>query len=142
MSLQNLYLSWGEILSPNCEASWPSAGTPRVSAWACIRQHLSVEAENMASKSSPSMVGRVTPAANLVCLQAVKPAFFFHYSLQAFPLESAFPTLASFFSLHMFFKKELHLKLLFLLLPVSLSLASTSSLGLKQQSHSANTPAA
>lgn len=69
----------------------PTAGTPGVSAWACTgtRQHLSVEEENMALKSSPGMVGRATPAANLFCLQAVKPAFFFHHNLRVFPLKSA-----------------------------------------------------
>lgn len=159
MSLQNLYLSWGEILSPNWKASWSFYTHGRHTQGQCLGMYgdqaaSSVEEEKRALNSSPGTVGRSTPDANLFCLQAVKPAFSFHYNLQESPLESAgvplvlsapqFSHLGIVLQPSRVPQEGAHLKLLFLflLLLASLSPASTLSRGLKQQSHSANTPAA
>lgn len=150
MSLQNLYL-WVKYLAQIARPCGltPTAGTPRVSAWTCtrIRQHLIFDEENMASKSCPGMVGRAAPDANLFCIKAVKTAFFFCYNLQVFPRASLWSSqllrlshLGITIQPSRVSQEGAHLKILFLFPVVSHSPASTSSLGLKQQSDSVNTP--
>lgn len=90
MSIQNLYLSWGEILSPNCKASWSYTHSRHTQG-----QCLDMCRDQAASyawwgkhgfKVLPRHGRKGSPQCNLFCPKAIKTSFFFFYNLQEFPL--------------------------------------------------------
>lgn len=161
MSLQNLYLSWGGILSPNWKASWSFYTHGRHTQGQCLGMYGDQAASfswggKQGFKVQPRHGRKVDPWCQPVLPSSSQTSIFLPLQSSRVPswicwgpfgpLSSpAFPPWHGIVLQPSHVPQEgAHLKLLFLVLLLLASLSPVSSLsrGLKQQSHSANTPAA